>query len=56
LKRVDGTLDLKNSKIEDLNNLKYVGGDLILRYTGFSEKTTEPEIRSKIKVCGDVSM
>ena len=33
LKKVRGFLNLKNSKIEDLNNLEYVGGNLYLRGT-----------------------
>jgi hypothetical protein len=52
LKRVDGCLDLYNSQIEDLNNLKYVGRNLDLRNTPLSKKTSEEEIRSKIKITG----
>lgn len=50
----NGSLDAHNSSLEDLGNLKYVGGYLNLRGTPLSEITTEEEIRSKIYVGDDI--
>jgi hypothetical protein len=51
---VGGNLYLTYSKIESLGNLTSVGGYLDLRYTPISKKYTEEEIRSQVKVEGDI--
>ena len=54
LTSVDDDLDLNRASIESLGNLTSVGGDLDLRYTPISEKYTEEEIRSQVKVEGKI--
>ena len=56
LEYVGGFLDLYGSYIKSLGNLEHVGGDLFLEYTPLSKTTTEKEIRSKIKVVGDIRL
>ena len=51
---VGGYLDLRNTSIESLGNLISVGGDLYLEDTPISEKYTEEEIRSQVKVEGKI--
>ena len=51
---VDGSLYLTHSSIESLGNLTSVGGNLYLEDTPISEKYTEEEIRSQVKVEGKI--
>jgi hypothetical protein len=48
--RVDGILNLINSKIISLGNLKYVGGSLWLKNTPISKTHTEEQIRQQVDV------
>jgi hypothetical protein len=54
LTSVGGDLNLRGSEIESLGNLTSVGGDLNLKDTPLSEKYSEEEIRSMVKVKGKV--
>ena len=54
LKRISGGLYLSESKIEDLNKLEYIGGSIFLFNTPLSNITTKKEIRSKIKIMGEI--
>ena len=54
LKYVGGYLNLNNTPIESLPMLKYVGYTLMLNKTPLSKKTTEEELRDKIKIKGNV--
>ncbi len=54
LTSVGGTLSLEGTPIKSLGNLTSVGGSLFLRKTPISEKYTEEEIRSQVKVEGDI--
>ena len=51
---IDGDLGLNGTKIESLGNLTTVGGSLHLKRTPISEKYTEEEIRSQVKVEGKI--
>ena len=48
LKRVEGNLNLKDSEIKSLNNLEYVGGDLLI-HSDFNLKDETLEVIGKIK-------
>ena len=52
LTSVGGDLDLYKTPIESLGELTTVGGNLYLEDTPISEKYTEEEIRSQVKVEG----
>ena len=54
LTTVGGSLYLTDSSIESLGNLTSVGGRLYLNRTPISEKYTEEEIRSQVKVEGKI--
>ena len=54
LTSVGKNLDLEYTTIESLGNLTSVGGSLFLRKTPISEKYTEEEIRSQVKVEGKI--
>ena len=54
LTSVGGGLFLTSSSIESLGNLTSVGGDLYLKRTPIAKKYTHKEIRSQVKVEGDI--
>ncbi len=54
LTSVGGDLHLFLTSIESLGNLTAVGGNLYLKKTPISEKYTEEEIRSQVKVEGKI--
>ena len=54
LTSVGGSLYLTSSSIESLGNLTTVGGSLFLEDTPISKKYTEEEIRSQVKVEGNL--
>jgi hypothetical protein len=54
LEYVGDNLYLNDTPIESLPMLKYVGYTLILNRTPLSKKTTEEELRDKIKIKGNV--
>ena len=54
LTSVGDTLYLSHTPIESLGNLTTVGGRLYLKRTPISEKYTEEEIRSQVKVEGKI--
>ena len=54
LTTVGGDLGLSDTPIESLGNLTTVGGNLYLEDTPISEKYTEEEIRSQVKVEGKI--
>jgi hypothetical protein len=54
LQSVGSDLDLGGTKIEDFGQLQSVGGDLDLRGTPLAELYSEEEIRSMIRVGGDI--
>jgi hypothetical protein len=54
LKYVGSSLNLYYSQIESLPNGLYVGGYLDIGDTPLSKKTTEEELRDKIKIKGNV--
>jgi hypothetical protein len=53
---ITGDLDLRNTNIESLGNLKSVGGYLYLTNTPLSKTTTEEEIRNQVEVEGEIVM
>jgi hypothetical protein len=56
LEYVEGNLDLGHTQINSLGNLKYVGGDLDLVRTPLAWRTTKNEIKSKVKVGGNIHL
>jgi hypothetical protein len=51
---ITGDLDLRGIKVESLGNLISVGGALDLADTPLSKKYTKEEIRSMVKVGGEI--
>ncbi len=51
---IKGDLDLRYTKIESLDNLVSVGGNLDLTKTPLSEKYSEEEIRKQVEVVGKI--
>jgi len=54
LQSVGGSLDLEGTQIKDLGNLQSVGGDLYLKGTPISKTHSKEEIRTMVRVEGNI--